>query len=121
MILSVTRDDERFSSMVKQAIAYNLFIEDWTFEELLKHKDDNITRIAMAYNDQYPVGIAMTWFYPASYNIDGEHIGVYVSQLYRGAGLGRLLINSVGGVRDRYWLPGVYGSEQFFVRCQEYD
>ena len=127
MIRLIRRNDITFSSAVKEAISHRLYEPNWTFEELLHCYDDNITNIALfhpisvVYGElilHAPVGIAMSWFYPGKYNIDGEHIGCWVKPEFRRQGIGSQLVKKIG-MANRHWMTGEYGSEKFFMRNEE--
>lgn len=116
MIKLIQRTDYAFASCVKEAIEARLFIPGYTFETMLRVHDDLITSLAILSDEDGPIGLGMTWYYPLDYEIFGEQIGVFVKHTHRKQGLGSKIVAAMGGVGDRAWRAGDTGSEHFWIK-----
>lgn len=107
MIKLVKRNDVGFTSVVKEALKYELFIPSFTFHNMLEDYTDDIKELCIYY-DEEPVALGMIWRYPRGhYPIpDEDNIGCYVKPAYRRQGIGTKVVQALGGIQHRMWRPG---------------
>lgn len=118
MILLANREDAAFASLVKTCRDNKLWSED---EEYVGHfytlwhtEDDQIQQIAILFEQEKPIGVAATWTYPDSEEVN---IGVYIVPEYRRKGYGTVLVQQIEG--DYVWRLGEEGSGEFWTSLQQ--
>lgn len=107
-------------TLFNEALKNELYTdEDSIFYLLLTEKQNYIVEATLLDHGGETVGLGLVWVYPEEFNIEGEHIGIYIKKSHRRLGLGSLLLDSMGGIGERQWMPGEPGSEYFWTQNEK--